>query len=1190
MNGLILFSLRNPRAITVLMLTIIILGGLTMSSIPADILPVYRSPAVQVLTFYSGMSATNIEKDITARMERWTGQAAGTQLQESRSIIGASIIRNYYTDDIDPAAALTAVNSLASAAIPNLPPGTLPPVILPFDPTSTVPVCLIALNSTSADEKTLYDVGRYEVRNFIMALPGSNAPVVYGGKIRTVLAYVNQVEMQARNLTLVDVMNAIQDYNVFLAAGLARFANTDYAVDSNALYEYASDMDNIPIKFEGKRPVFVGDVAKTKDTAIMQTNIVRVGDPLHPGRKQVYIPVYRQLGSSTLNVVGNLRNSIEDMTNRVSINGDKTVVDLKLVMDQSIYVSKAIESLAEEGILGAFLCSMVILLFLGEWRMTFIAVTTIPVAVLGAIGALSTSGNTINVMTLSGLALAIGPMVDSAIICLENTHRHLGLGARLKQAAYLGASEVAMPELVASLCTLLVLAPLAMMPGLGTFLFKPMFAAVSFAMIIAYVLSRSYVPTRCAAWLHEHAPGHGHGGAHTSHDDHGHHFESDAIVFGNESHGNGHNGHNGNGHNGHNGNGHSAKKKFFLFALIGGLFAKWEAVINVGIGMYVRVLNLVMRARVLTVVVAFSILAVTIGTLGVNLRQEFFPEVDSGAFEIYARAQSGTQLYKTEELIAVVEQHIKDVCRLPGTEIPPEEELSKGGKGKEGAKKEKEEKPWTDLDLIVTEIGVTADWSAAFTPNAGTMDCVLKVQLKPERSKSAQEYVSLLRKDFNRGIDSKNGSDPVAVHKNEVFGQFEFAFDAGGLIRAAMNSGKSTPINIRIIVKDLLKGRKIAEKMLAEVKQIDGVVDPRILQRLDYPEYFINVDRSKAADMGLTVAEVMRNVIAAISSSVQFNKRIFWIDPVSHNQYFVGVQYREEDVKSLETILNIPIAGKLQKKAVPLSQVVKIERLSVPAEILHTNLQSSIDLTMGVEGRDLGHVAADVTKIVQSYGVARADGGWNPYDPDLSGGDKKTLKGSKITLTGEYEKMQSTFVNQAIGMVLAITLIYFLMVALFKSYITPLVVLSAVPVGFVGVITMMFVTKTALNVQSLLGMIFMVGIVVSNTVLLTDFAQNLRIAEKLSPTQAIVKAAGIRVRPVVMTALATFFALIPMSLGLSRGSEANVPLGRAVLGGLLAGMVTTLLVVPCFYSLLVKDSGDLEEEDLSYVHDKSHVR
>jgi multidrug efflux pump subunit AcrB len=1077
MNFLIRASLNNKYAVAVVVFTVAVLGVISLTKIPADILPPFERPAVQVLTFYGGMPAEATEKDITNRMERWTGQAAGTARQESRSIVGCSIVRNYYRDGTDPNGALTEVNSLASAAIPNLPPGTLPPVILKFDPTSTTPVCLVALDSEHQPEESLYDAGRYEVRNMLMANPGAVAPVVYGGKLRAVIVKMDRTAMQSQNLSPQDLMDAIDKYNIFLPTGSAKFGHTDYALDSNSMYERVERMGEIPVKKEEGKVVFLKDVATPKDAALIQTNIVRVN-----GRRQVYIPVYRQQGASTLDVVNNVSKSVPDIKSKLT----HSDIDLKVVMDQSVYVRHAIWSLIEEGVLGAVLCSLVILIFLGEWRMTLIAVLTIPIAVAAALVGLYFGGHTLNIMTLAGLSLAIGPLVDSAIICLENTHRHLGLGAKPKAAAFLGASEVAMPELVASCCTLLVLAPLALVPGLGKFLFWPMALAVAFAMIAAYLLSRSFVPALCALWLKPHTE---HPDRHP-HRDYAHRSEHENPP---------------------------------PRGPLGLLFQKWESLINVAIAAYVRCLGVAMRYRLLVVGSAAVLLVAVLLAFGTRLRREFFPEVDAGAFEMYVRARSGTRIEETEKRVAEVEKVVK---------------ADLGG----------------DLELVISEIGVVADWSAAYTPNAGPMDAVVKVQLKHDRKRSAQECVQLLRQRL--------GGAPE-------FSDLEFAFDAGGMIRGAMNEGKSTPLNVRVTAKNLESAHRVAEAIRDEVRKVNGVVDCRILQRLDYPEYVVKVDQAKAASLGLSQLDVMRNLVAAVNSSIQFNKKNFWIDGVTHNQYYVGVQYPEEEIHSVDTILDVPITSPKQTNPIPLRNVATVEPARVPAEINHTNLQPTIDLTMGVQGRDLGHVAGDVAAVINRFGVRKERGEWTPYDP--ASAEKKPLAGGTITLSGEYSRMQDTFYELGKGLILATLLIYFLMVALFRSWLTPLVILSAVPVGLVGVVTLLFVTGTAINVQSLLGVIFMVGIVVSNTVLLTDFATNLRREEGLSPTAAIMKAASIRVRPVVMTALAAFFALLPMALGLARGSEANTPLGRAVVGGLLAGLVTTLFVVPALYSLVVRD-------------------
>jgi multidrug efflux pump subunit AcrB len=495
---------------------------------------------------------------------------------------------------------------------------------------------------------------------------------------------------------------------------------------------------------------------------------------------------------------------------------------------------------------------------------------------------------------------------------------------------------------------------------------------------------------------------------------------------------------------------------------------------------------------------------------------------------MYVRAPSGLRIEKTEERVAQIEELIKETI------------------------------PEHDLQLFVSELGVNADWSAAYTPNSGPMDAVIKVQLEEHRSKSAQEYVHLMR---------------TALAKDSRFRDMDFGFDAGGLVRGAMNEGKSTPINIRVTGKDQRTARAIAEQIRARCVRIEGIVDARIIQRLDYPEYVIDVNRAKAANLGLTQEDVMKNVVAAFNSSIQFNKRNFWIDPIGGNQYYVGVQYPEGDIKSIETLLNIPITSRDQTKAIPLINLVSLRRSTVPTEVTHLEIQPTIDLSMGVYGRDLGHVSNDVTSVMDDFGVKLAEeGAWQPFDPSSS--RKVPLPGSKIVLSGEYSRMQDTFRSLGLGLIGASVLIYFLMVALDKSWIVPLTVMMIVPLCLIGILPALYFTGTAVNIQSLLGFIFVVGIKVANTVLMTDFAQELRHAEGLTPTEAIYKAASIRVKPVTMTAVAAFFALIPGALALERGSEANAPLARAILGGLLAGEPATLFVLPCLYSLMVRDRSD----------------
>ncbi len=606
MRGLIRASLMNPWAVTVFALTIALLGGISLALIPVDILPVFKSPAVQVLTFYSGMPPRDVERDITNRIERWTDIASGIKRQESDSILGISVVRNYFYQDIQQGEALSSVLSLAQSVVPQMPPGTLPPVVMPFDPTSTTPVCLVALNSKSAGEIELYDVGRYEVRNQIMEIRGAVSPVVFGGKMRAVQVYMDREKMMARNVAPLDVMRAVADSNVFLPTGEAIIGDRDYFLNSNALFEKVPHMDQIPLRTERGNRAFIGDVAKSTDDAMIQTAIVRV-----EGRKQVYAPVFRQVGASTLKVIDQLKAQLATFQAQLS---DPSVV-LEVIMDQSVYVRQSISSLATEASLGAVLCSLVILAFLGRWQMTAIAVSTIPLSVFAAIALLYAFGQTINVMTLSGLALAVGPMVDSAIICLENTDRHLEMGDPIRRASLFGASEVALPELVSSLSTLLVLSPLALMPGTGSFLFRPMTMAVGFAMGTAYILSRTVVPTYAAMFLKPKPP-------------------EDQVK----------------------------EKGPFARA-----FDRWLKFIDSWITEYGKLLDWVLLHPWPVVIGAFLLLGLTVGGLVEPLRKEFFPQVDSGAFEIYARCPSGTKIDKTNERIAAAEAFIRE--KIPKSDL-----------------------------------------------------------------------------------------------------------------------------------------------------------------------------------------------------------------------------------------------------------------------------------------------------------------------------------------------------------------------------------------------------------------------------------------------------------------------------------------------------------------------------------------
>lgn len=1055
--GLVRFALRNPHAVIVAALLFLVAGAVSLTQIPVDILPIFKSPGIIVMTFYSGMPTNTIDSTITSRMERWCGQATGVTKVESKSMTGISIVRLYFRDDVDPAAALAEVNSLALNTLQTLPPGTLPPIVRPFDPTATLPLCMLSVSSPDGrlGEAQLQDLARIDLRNQLGGLPGAVAPTAFGGRERAVMVYVRPYDMEARQVSALDIVRSLRNYNAMLAAGTSKFGNEEVQLDSNALLLNVEDFNEVPIKVLGDKQVYLKDIGEARDASRIQTALVRIN-----GSPQVYVPVYRQQGASSVAVVDSVKAALPLMKERAPAG-----VELDVVMDQSVYVRNAIKSLVEEGILGALLAAAMILIFLGDFRSTVIATLSIPLAVLAAVAALLASGNTINAMTLGGLALAIGPLVDNAIVVLENTHRHLGMGKRPDQAAADGAGEVALPAVVATLATIIVLVPLALMPGIGRFLFRPLALAVAFAMIVSLFLALTFVPSRCAAWLRAHE-----------------HHSGDTPYTG----------------------GWLQRLLHPIERLLLTLTRRYEPLLETAL----RRRGLVLAG----VTVLFFGAVALVPVIG----RDFFPKVDSGQLTVFFRCPTGMKIERTNDRLAKFEGFLREV-------IPP-----------------------ADVRMIVSEVGIANNWSAAYTPNSGPQDAVIKIQLTDTRSLTSQRYAYLLRQEFER----RQQADPD-------FADLRVSFDTGGMVSAALNYGATSPIEIQVIGGSTQQANTKAREIRDRVKPIRGTADVRILQRFDYPQMLIEIDRKKANQLGLDVYEVFQTVTTALNSSVTVDRN-FWIDPKSSNQYSIGVQYHEDLETSLQEVRNITLKAPRTGEVVNLGTVVQFRRQdSAPAEATHDNLAGVVSVLVNTEGRDLGGVASDIRRQLK----------------DLS-----LPKGVVLRMSGEYERMNESFGNLGIGLALASILVYLLMVALFRSYLSPLIIMFAVPLGLIGVLVTLFVTHTTLNVQSLMGVIFLVGIVVANSTLLVDFA-NKQCALGAPVHKAITTAAAIRLRPIIMTSLATVLALLPMAIGLGKGSEANMPLGRAVVGGLLAGTTLNLFVVPILYTLLNRDQNTGKSAD-----------
>lgn len=1036
---LIKASLRNPYMVLALMLGILILGLVAVFKIPVDILPVFKAPAVQVLTYYPGMSASSIEKTITNRMERWVSQAPGASSVESRSVPGVSVVKVYFRDDVDANEALTLVNSLALGALPNLPPNTLPPVALPFDATGTLPVGILTVSNPALNDARQKDIARIDVRNMLGAINGCIAPVVVGGQDRTVMVYLDANRMQARKLVPMDVVKALKKGNLMVSPGTAYFGQNQMLLDNNAMVSRVDELNALPITFGPLQTTLLRDIGRAEDASTIQTSRVRINDA-----NEVFVPIYRQRGSSSLGVVDDLQKQIPDMQERLP----KGTI-LQLVMDQTVAVRKALGALAAEGVIGMILVCLMILLFLGDWRMTIIATLSIPLSLCGAIIGLYVTGNTLNLMTLSGLALAIGPLVDDAIVELENNHRNHLLGKSRLRSAIDGCSEVLVPVLIATCTTVLVLAPLAFMSGIGGFLFRPLTVAVGCAMLASFLLSRTFVPMMCANFLP---------------DD------------------------------------HAAAGKVGLFAR----FSSWfQRRIDRLVCIYSQALDWCF-ANPAKLIVAMALLFAGSLLLLPRIGREFFPQVDAGQITLRLRAPSNLRLDASEERVKAVEQFLQK--NIPASE----------------------------REMIVSEIGLNPDWSSAYTTNSGQQDAVIRVQLTPGRSKSAQEYAILLRKAFLEQPD---------------FADLRAEFDTGGMVSTALNQGSTSPIDIEIqggTTKELLS---VARQIRGLVAPIPGTADVRIQQRDDAPYLVLDVDRVKSAQQGLSTEDVVLQVVVALNSSVSVDRN-FWIDSQSGNQYFVGVQFPEDAGRRLEDVLNMPVANSNgQKTPLNLGTLVNPRRTNGEVEINHVGLKRVANVFVNTEGRDLASVASDIQKAIANVQL-----------PD----------GMRLNLKGEYGRMNDSFRQLVIGISLAVVLVYLLQVTLFRSWIAPGVILFSVPLGFIGVLWMLYLTGTTLNVQSLIGATFLIGIAVNNGVLLVDFANRRRLQSAISAKEAMREAAATRFRPILMTFLATVLAMAPMAIGLSRGAEAATPLARAIVGGLISSTLLTLFLVPVLYVLFVR--------------------
>lgn len=1082
-------ALKNPYLIIVVALAVSVLGGYAYRQIPADLLPQFDTPAVQIVCFYPGMPPEVMEKDIMSRLQRWTGQSVGIEHQEAKAMQSVCIVKDFFREGISMDTAMSQVSAYAMSDMYYLPPGTVPPMVMPFDPTASVPLCLVVVSNDQMNESELYDIAYYELRNKLQSIQGVIAPAVYGGKLRRILAYVDPLKLEAFGLSVMDVQRALMAQNVLIPAGSIKDGHQELQIFTNANVEKVEMLNDIPIKETNGQFVYMRDVASVENTSQIQSNIVRVNNS-----RKAYIPIYRQPGANTISIVQQINEQLSTIENRLKLEKSddpkmKTLV-LSVAMDQSIGVRDGNIALQIAAGLGAVLAGLVVLIFLRSWRFTLVIVLAIPIAILFSVLVMYLIGRSggnasINAMTLGGLSLAIGILIDQSIVVLENIIRHRRMGKSPMNAALDGTQEVMLPMLVATVTFAVVFLPVIFLTGMAKLLFQPIAISAVTAIVASYFLAITMIPAYCA------------------------NFMPDV--------------------------GQQEDKP--------GWFAKT----------YGSVLRACLKIRPLVILASIALFAVSVWYMSTQMGRELFPQVDSSQVTIFARMPSGTRIEETEKTIIEIE---KDIVALTGK---PDPKFAKDGVG---------DLPESDLQILVSNIGVLLDWPAAYTPNNSSSDAFLLVQTKGK--KSIFDYVGEMRKVLNE----------------EKYPGVEFAYDTGGMLSAAINMGEPSPIHFQIQTSDLEQGQEIARRVVEIAKGTEGTADSRIAQRIDAPTLEVNINREKALEFGLTVDEVMKSLISVTNSSINFDPA-FWVDKYKGNHYFLGVQY-PEDKLSRAALQDVPIGG--DNGSVRLGDVVTFHEGTSPAAVNHRNISRVTDVFVNVlPGYDVGGVCKRIEDQMLDLGaVLGKDDRGSLYRlgeataANIKAGhfsensaellplsDAAKFKGRTIRMMGEVQTMRDSFSQFSVGLGLATVLVYLVMVALFESFVDPIIVLLAVPLGFIGVVAVLVLTGTHLSIMSFMGIIMMVGIVVEYSIVLVDFANKL-VDEGRSPYEAIYEASLVRLRPILMTSLTTWLAMLPMAIGFG-GGEANVPLARAIIGGVIGATLLTLIVVPCLYVVLKRD-------------------
>jgi multidrug efflux pump subunit AcrB len=1012
---------------------------------PVDMFPAMNIPVVVVATFFSGMPPEQIEGDITYHLERFFTLASGIDHIESRSLNGVSIIRVYFQSNTNADIDAATIANLAVSDMKDLPPGTLPPVVLKSD-ASSLPVCLVTMNGEGMTDGNLKDIAQNFVRNQLAGVPGASIPQPFGGPWRQIQFYVDPYKLEARQISPMDVVRALNQANVILPAGDVQIGNLDYNIYSNAQFNL-QNASQYPLKMNGDNPVLMSDVGQLRDAHALQYNVVRVN-----GQRSVYLPVMKQGGdSNTIAIVDGVRRTVGHLMDVPA--AMKTAV----VFDQSRFVRTAIETLLHEGGIGLFLTCAMILVFLGSFRATVAVFFSIPLSVCATFFVLQMGGSSINSMVLGGLALALSRLIDNSVVVLENIYRHLEMGNPPLVAAENGGKEVALPVLASTLTTAVVFFPVTLLAGVSRFLFSAMALAVVVSLFASYFVAMTVVPLFCARFLKLDNPEHL--------------AESD-----------------------------SAEART-LHGKSPGWAARFNAAFNAGfnrvLGTYEALVGRAVRAPVTVLALFFVGFGASL-TLYARLGFSYFPQTDAGQFVITFKAPSGTRLAATEGRVARMEDLIKRIVR-PG-----------------------------DLAIIVDNIGVDNGFSAVYTSNAAMHTGFVQVGLQPGHRVGSYEYI--------REIKQRLAQEMPEITP---------FFSTGSLVDAVVSMGAPAPIDIQIAGASLDTDNRVARNIARELQESPQIGDVFLPQDLDYPSLRIDVDRLHAAKLGLTEREVLTNVITSLTSNQMIAPNL-WIDPKNGNNYFLTVQYPESQIRSIQDLRSIPLHAESAKAPTRLDMIANIERIQAPTEVDHYQIRRKLDVYVRPATENLGTAADYVQKVIAHQ--------------DIPGNVSVAVRGSA-------EAMNASFRSFAFGLYLSVVLLYLILVAQFRSFMDPFVILLALPPGISGVLLALVLSGTTLNVMSLMGVVMLAGIAMSNSILIVEFAHHLR-NEGRGIRESVIESCRVRLRPILMTSLATIIGLMPMALKLGEGSESYAPLARALVGGLSVSVLFTVFLVPAGFCLV----------------------